>query len=220
MVYYPEIMDPKTLEKVVLLFTLIDYVMKKEITKKNEEEIEVVDFTLDDGIDIREPRVYEVGYLLTPQINDDKLDAQIDVVRKIITDNGGLPISEGRAELIDLEYTMEVVIDNQKQSFSKGFFGWIKFDVTPEKMADIKEALDSLKTIVRFLLIKTVRENTTAVARTPRPASSDDAGEKVAETAPVAEKTEETPVEKIDEEALDKQIDDLVVEEETSETSE
>lgn len=167
--------------------------------------------TNDVDLDLRDPRVYEIGYLLNPNIQEADVEGEVDALRKMVTDNGGLPISEGKPELIDLEYIMDVVINNERNSFAKGYFGWIKFDVTPEKVEAIKKALDGNTSLLRFLLVKTIRESVVA-----RPSF-------VASKAPSKEasSSDETKTAPLDEEKLDKQIDDLVVEEEkTSESSE
>jgi ribosomal protein S6 len=168
----------------------------------------------DADLDMREPRVYEVGYLFIPQIAEEEISGKADVLRKSITDNGGLPISEGQPELIELAYDMRVIMENKWQIFSKAYFGWIKFDVTPEKIADIKEALDGNKELIRYLLVKTVRES--IVAR-PRFSGAPDKEASQEEVDAVAE----APKAPLDEAKIDKQIEDLVVEgEETSEKSE
>ncbi len=111
---------------------------------------------------MKEPRVYEIGYLLVPQIKEEELDAQVDALRKMITDKGGLPIAEGRPELIDLAYPMSKDIENKRHNYTKGFFGWIKFDVSPEQAPIIKKEMDALKIMIRNLLITTARGDTRA----------------------------------------------------------
>ncbi len=147
-------------------------------------------------VEIRDPRVYEVGYLLVPQITTENLDAEVDVVRKIVTDQGGLPISEGPAALMELEYPMQKVVQNERQTYTKGYFGWIKFDISPESVEKIKKALDANDSVFRFLITNTVRENTLIGAKL-------NGGGKFVreEKAPKA----------INEAELDKQIDELVV---------
>jgi hypothetical protein len=67
----------------------------------------------------------------------------------------------------------------------------------------IKDMLDKNEKLIRYLLIKTVRENTMSVKRSY---SRPEGGKKK-----VAPKTEEV-VEQIDESTIDKEIDALVVE--------
>lgn len=159
--------------------------------------------------ELSDPRVYEVGYTLVPQIKEEDLDVEIDAVRSTITNNGGLPISEGRANLIELAYPMDKIVNNERNTYEKGYFGWIKFDVSPEKLADIKAGFEASEKIIRFLLISTVKENTMTDAKATNRFAKDESKDK--ETAP--KKKAEKPAEPINEEKLDQQIDDLVVEE-------
>jgi ribosomal protein S6 len=161
---------------------------------------------------LKQPRVYELGYVLSPVISEENLDEAIDVLRKVITDTNGLPISEGRAELIELAYTMTNIIENKKQDFDKGYFGWIKFDATPDAIAVIKKALDGMSTLVRHIIITTVRENTMVDAKVY--AKSNEKKQRPS-TESVKKPDEEvkthTPEEPtdIDEEEVDAKIDEL-----------
>lgn len=160
---------------------------------------------------MKEPRVYEIGYLLVPQIKEEEIDAQVDALRKIITDKGGLPIAEGRPELIDLAYPMSKDIENKRNEYTKGYFGWIKFDVSPEQSLVIKKEMDALKVMIRNLLINTVREDTRAkvpVASKPV-AKKEEAPAQAPVVAP--EVKEDAP--ELTEEELDAKIDELAGEE-------
>ena len=107
-----------------------------------------------------EPRIYEIGYLLSPAVRDEDLEARVSDLKATITKAGGEIISEGDAEFIDLAYEMTRVIDNKNARFNQAYFGWIKFEIDPAKLVDIKEAFDKNILIIRHLLTKTVRENT------------------------------------------------------------
>lgn len=185
--------------------------MAKNEDVSTSEMTDVMD--TDASLDIRDPRVYEIGYLLVPQIKEEDLDAEIDAVRKLITDQGGLPIGEGRAELMDLQYPMKKVINNAQMTFTKGYFGWIKFDVSPEKTSAIKQGLDASDKIIRHLFVSTVRENTLIGGKLAGKFGRDDEKDSSPKPADKPKKVEEQPAGPIDEEKLDKQIDELVVEE-------
>ena len=92
-------------------------------------------------------------------------------------------------------------INNKKQKFSYGYFGWVKFECSTEQAKIIKDILDKNEKLVRYLMIKTVRENTMSVKR----AYGKQDGVK-RRPAPKAE--EALP---INEEVIDKEIDALVV---------
>ena len=145
-----------------------------------------------------EPRVYEVGYHILPIVGESDLDAEVNLIRETVVKNGGELIKEGSPRLIDLAYPMTKVIENKRNEFSRGYFGWIKFAVTPEATFEIKKALDNHANILRFIMISTVREDT------------------IVGEIPTATESKEKP--KVDEgeinkEELDKQIDDMVSEE-------
>jgi len=158
---------------------------------------------------MKEPRVYEIGYLLVPQIREEEIDVRVDALRKMITDKSGLPISEGRPELITLAYPMSKDIENKRQEYTKGYFGWIKFDISPESVVTLKKELDATLDVVRYLILSTVREDTriqTSILSTVKSLSKKEDG---IEEVPLIMKHEETPVEEINEVELDKKIDEL-----------
>lgn len=162
---------------------------------------------------LKEPRVYELGYLLAPEIAEEHLDEKIDEVRKAITDNQGLPISEGRAELIELAYPMSKVIENKKQVYNKGYFGWIKFDATPEKVALLKKEIEKMQFVFRYLVITTVRENTLVGSKVFATNKDGKEVREPRESRKEAKPEAEEKAEPVNEEELDKKIDELASDE-------
>ncbi|MCD8494544.1 MAG: 30S ribosomal protein S6 [Candidatus Pacebacteria bacterium] len=165
-----------------------------------------------DVTDLREPRVYELSYLIIPTVGEEGVAEQVDSLRKIITDNGGLPIVEGDVELIELAYEMRVVIENAWKVYDRGYFGWFTFDVTPDKIEAMHALLKDHDALIRFLLIKSDRD--AAVAR-PRFTPS----QKVTAEA-VEVSSEDAPTTDAGDDELDQQIDELVADQETSENNE
>jgi len=145
--------------------------------------------------------VYEVGYLMVPTIAEENLGGEVTTFKDIFLENGATFISDEYPKLIELAYIMSRSINNKKQKFSYGYFGWVKFECDTDKAKIIKGILDKNEKLVRFLMIKTVRENTMSVKRT----YSRQDGSKRRYTPKVEE------VEKINEETIDKEIDALVV---------
>lgn len=113
-----------------------------------------------------EPRVYELGYILNPNVNEGSLQTERDALVALITKHKGIVISEGQPQLIDLAYEMSKIINNKRQKYTQGYFGWIKFDITPDLVKAFEEQVEAIEDIVRFILVKTVRENT-LVSDTP-----------------------------------------------------
>lgn len=104
-------------------------------------------------------RVYELGYLLTPTIPDTEVDAAVGALKERIVHLEGVICAEGAPEFIDLAYTMEKSIASKKMKYSQGYFGWMKFESSPEAMEVLKKALDGIADVVRYLLIKTSIHN-------------------------------------------------------------
>ena len=97
-----------------------------------------------------------------------------------------------------------------KKKFTSAYFGWIKFETKSELMPMIKKAVDANPHILRYLLIKTVRENTLYVPKlNVRAVSKDETVSKPKKSI----KTEEVKISsKKDLEDIDKSIDELVAE--------
>ncbi len=107
----------------------------------------------------KETKMYEIGYLLSPLIFEEKLDEEISALRKLIEDRKGFIMNESRAKSQSLAYPVK--------GFNSAYFGWIKFAASPEVLPEIKISFDNPPIggdkIIRFLIIKTIKE--TAVPR-------------------------------------------------------
>lgn len=113
-----------------------------------------------EGVYTPEPRVYELGYLLMPSVDEGNLSNERDALVALITRYKGIVISEGQPQLIDTAYEISKIINNKRNSFSQAYFGWIKFDITPNVIDALTEEIEALETIIRSIMIKTVKENT------------------------------------------------------------
>ncbi len=167
-------------------------------------------------------KVYEVGYLLLPNIEESKVPEESSKIRDIIENNKGLFLSEGAAELKTLTYPMTKAISGKKQKFDDGYFGWIKFEGNSEMITSVKNELDKFDNILRYLLIITVKENTVMPSK-PGKFSFDkknESGDKkekgdkkeVKEVKEDKEVKEKKEVKEGDGKVLDETIDELVIE--------
>jgi len=146
--------------------------------------------------------VYEVGYIMLPTIAEENLGEEVTLFKDMFTENGAVFISDEYPKLIELAYEMSRSIENKKQKFSYGYFGWVKFECNTDQIKAIKIILDKNEKLVRFLMIKTVRENTMSVKRSY---SKQEGG---AKRRPAIKAKDAEP---INEEVIDKEIDALVV---------
>lgn len=107
-----------------------------------------------------EPRVYELGYLLSPLLSDEDKEGLVASLKELFTKRGGEVLSEGAPEFIDLAYRIPRIIDNKRAWFDQAYFGWIKIAFAPGQVAEMKEDLDKIVPVLRYLFITTVAENT------------------------------------------------------------
>lgn len=111
------------------------------------------------------PRIYEAGYLLTPSIPEEAVGGEVVKLRELIAKFGGSVVTEEDPKLRDLAYRMEKVIAHKKESFGSAYFGWIKFEMDADDVVAFQKALESNPSVVRSLVISTVREHTIASKR-------------------------------------------------------
>jgi ribosomal protein S6 len=145
--------------------------------------------------------VYEVGYLLVPTISEENVPEKYGNLKELVVSLSGEVISDEMPRMMALAYPMAKVISNVRNKFTNAYFGWIKFTIGREQITEIKKKLDLDPNIVRFLILKTVRENTIAGKRFMR---TD------VHRRPRVEKKEEGEAAPINKEEIDKEIDALV----------
>jgi len=145
--------------------------------------------------------IYEVGYLMVPSIAEENLGGEVTAFKDTLGEQGASFISDEYPKMMELSYEMSRSINNKRQKFSYGYFGWVKFECTTDQAKVIKDGLDKNEKLVRYLMIKTVRESTMSPKR---PYGKQD-GMKRRSVARV----EETGP--INEEVIDKEIDALIV---------
>lgn len=105
-------------------------------------------------------KIYEVGYLLLPNINENNISDEVSKIRDITEKNDGVFLSGGMPEMKALAYSMIKTIGGKKQKFDNAYFGWIKFE--SDSINEIKEDLDNMKNILRHLIVTTTKENAIA----------------------------------------------------------
>src|SRR5471030_1948154 len=126
-----------------------------ESMPENENEI------LADAVE----RVYELGYLLVPGIAPEDVAVNYGNLKELVSSFGGVVISDEMPKMIPLAYAMTKVVANIRNKFSTAYFGWIKFTMDSDKVLQLKKKLDLDTKVIRFLILKTVKENTIAAKR-------------------------------------------------------
>lgn len=151
----------------------------------------------------QENKIYEVGYLLVPELAESAVAESVGELKALTLDKlGGIEISSEMPKAIELAYSMDKRIGSKIESYSRAYFGWLKFELPADNIGKVKAALEKNNKIIRFLIIKTVRESTMSV--------------KKVFTRPPIEMTRRKPEiptgPAMTEEELDKTIEELVIE--------
>lgn len=150
--------------------------------------------------------VYEAGFLLNPTLSADETTDFVASLRAKVEGAGGEYVAHESPKEIALQYEMSREINNKKTWFSGAIFGWLKFKMEPKDISIIEALLKADEKIIRYLLIKTVAENTlfgnklAAPKKRREKKDKDDSSE------------EEEVAEVINEEEVDKKIDEMVLE--------
>lgn len=147
--------------------------------------------------------IYEIGYHLLPNIDESEVPVQSLKIKSTIEENEGVVISEGMPKMTILSYDISKDIDSKKHKFNKAYFGWVKFETDPSRVGDIKSKVESLANVLRFIIVKTVREETMHTPKIPMFKKENISKE---------EKTEEHMGKtKASEAEIDKSIDQLII---------
>lgn len=148
-------------------------------------------------------RVYEIGYVFAPTIQESDLEKKVGTIRTPIEAAGGSFIAEGAPSLIRLAYDMTAREGDKNVDYDRGYFGWLKFEASPETAAALEAQLGADHTVLRHLIFRTVREDTRAKIKAPTlrevktPMSAPRAPRREEESAPVSEADLEKAIEGI-----------------------
>lgn len=153
--------------------------------------------------------VYEVSYLLLPSLAIEQVPREIESIKESIISRGGAVISDENPVLIDLAYSMTKVVQTVRHKVTTGYFGWVKFEMPAGGIEAVKKSFDANESVLRYLILKTVKENTLLLGKMKlqkeEKVRSEPMGDEGVE-APAPEAPKETSSEEID-----KTIDNLVI---------
>ena len=112
-------------------------------------------------------RVYEVGYHIVPSIKEEELDKAVGTIRSEIEKAGGSFIAEGAPSLTRLAYEIEGREGGKRVEYDRAYFGWIKFESAVAGALLLEASLKKNADIARFIMFRTVREDTRAKMKAP-----------------------------------------------------
>jgi ribosomal protein S6 len=160
--------------------------------------------------------VYEIGYLIAPNIPEEKIPAEALAIGEIINSAGSKVIAEEAPHRIKLAYEMRKKnVSGSYEKYNDAYFGWIKFEVGSDAIEAVKKSVEIHPSVLRMLLTSTVRENTYLGKHAPVIAAELELKKELSDknSDKTAEKTEDKKeVAPVSVEEMDKSIDEMVKE--------
>lgn len=141
--------------------------------------------------------VYEVGLLIVPTVAEEAVSREVVALKARVEDAGAVVISEEFPAMRPLAFRMEKTIGAKKEKFDRAYFGWLKIELDPEILPMLSDHLSKNENILRFLLIKTLRDTPHHVPKSPTV---------IKEKLPPSEEEAKIAAD----EALDRSIEELV----------
>jgi ribosomal protein S6 len=132
-------------------------------------EAEVITPDTNTSLDLAESgaRVYELGYHIIPTVKEESIEEVVASIRTVIEKAGGSFIAEGAPVSMKLSYAMVAREGDKNVEYDRSFFGWIKFEAPVAVTEILNEALKADRNILRFIVFRTVREETRARMKIP-----------------------------------------------------
>lgn len=144
---------------------------------------------------IVDSRIYEISFIFDNKLDEETALKKRDALKQSIATLGGSFISEEAPYMRELAYEMVRVQNNTNVRFNEGYFGWIKFEMDGERLKELDKSLRLDEEVVRYLIVKTVRENTVWTKKQPTVHVEDLANNPV--DGQIDTTTEEIPLEEI-----------------------
>ncbi|MFA6340658.1 MAG: 30S ribosomal protein S6 [Candidatus Paceibacterota bacterium] len=108
-----------------------------------------------------EEKVYEVGYHLLSSVAEENISEEAAKIKAYLSKEKAEIISEEAPKLRPLAYPIKKAFGGVYKTFDKAYFGFIKFALTEGgDITKIDQAMKANESILRYIVVKTVRENT------------------------------------------------------------
>ena len=151
--------------------------------------------------------IYEIGYHIAPTVKEEDLEKTVGGIRAEIEKAGGSFIAEGAPSLTRLAYGIEGKEGGKRVEFDRAYFGWLKFEASVSGAHAIEASLKVNADIARFIVFRTVREDTRAKMKPPTLREV-----KRTDTIKAAPRRTEEPAAPVSEEDLEKALRDITAE--------
>ena len=118
-------------------------------------EFEVLGEAEDTGA---EPRVYELGFHLDPELPVEEMKKAHQALRTLISSKGPI-VAEVEPQKIPLAYTISRQEVSGRRDFNSAYFGWVVYETTAADHAEVISAVGANKSVIRFIDLTTTKED-------------------------------------------------------------
>ena len=121
---------------------------------KNQEEDVFADELEDAG---SEPRVYELGFHLDPELPSEEVKKAYQAIRELVAGKSAL-VAEGEPHMLQLAYTISRQETAGRRDFDSAYFSWIVYEASAAAHTEVLAAVKSDKRIIRFIDVLTTKD--------------------------------------------------------------
>ena len=116
----------------------------------------------------KEPQTYEVGYHIVSTVSEDALPKEVAKLTDIVKALGGTFVAEGFPVKTELAYMISKKFGTERHDFTSTYFGWVAFELSPDKINECKIQIEALQNVLRFIIIKTTKEDVASALQAPK----------------------------------------------------
>ena len=124
------------------------------MAKNQDEEVRAGEAFEDVG---DEPRVYELGFHLDPELPVEEVKKAYQAIRAFIGERGTV-VAEGEPEKIQLAYTISRQDVAGRRDFDSAYFSWVAYEATPSNHSEILASAGADTHIIRFIDVLTTKD--------------------------------------------------------------
>lgn len=115
----------------------------------------MADTNVDTGV---ETSVYEAAFHIDANLSETEVRKTFDGVKELITKAGGEIVAEAAPQRMDLAYTISHITEGSRRDHTSSHFAWVAYEGAKEKQEEIAEGLRANKSIIRYLVVTTTKE--------------------------------------------------------------
>lgn len=127
------------------------------MAKKEKEVLDVEEMMVDGGDNSAEPRMYELGFHIDPELSVEEAKKAYQDMRETAAKAGTI-VAEGEPVKIPLAYTIYRQETGGRRDFDSSYFCWVAYEADGAGHDAVLEAAKAERRIFRFIDIRTTKE--------------------------------------------------------------